>query len=214
MNRSTSIILFLLASLILVSCGGKVNEAKDAINNFKNISEAAETMAEEMKDANEEYEERRERGDTVAMHYEELAKYLPESVDDYEKSGDLDGGTTSMPGAGSFSNVSQVYKNENGDRLKISILDYNSAQMLFMTAMAAYASGFSVDTPKNMIKGLVISDDVKGWQELQKDRKESKSVVGITNRFYVEVEADNQQNTDFTNSVIENDININELARL
>ncbi len=202
----------LSVSFFIISCGGKVKEAKDAFSNLQNMAEAAETMADEMEEANEELQERRERGDTMAMHYEELAKFLPESVDDYNKSGDLDGGTTTMPGAGSFSSVSQRYENATGDHLKITILDYNAAQMMFMTAMAAYASGFSVDTPESMIKGLVINDDVKGWQELQKKRNEAKSVVGISKRFYMEVEADNQDNTDFTNSVIEDDIDIDKLA--
>ena len=209
-----SIILILFVSYTTMNCGGKVKETKDAFNNLKNMAEAAETMADEMEEANEELKERRERGDTMAMHYEELAKYLPESVDDYSKSGDLDGGTTTMPGAGSFSSVSQRYENAAGDHLEITILDYNAAQMMFMTAMAAYASGFSVDTPESMIKGLVVNDDVKGWQELQKKRNKAKSVVGISKRFYVEVEADNQSDTDFTNSIIEDEIDIDELASM
>ncbi len=205
---------FIGLSVMIYQCGGKVKETKDAFTNLKNISEAAETMAEEMEEANEAIEKRRESGDTIAMHYEELAKYLPESVDDYQKSGDLDGGTTSMPGTGSFSNVTQRYKNSDGDELKITILDYNAAQMMFMTTMAAYASGFSIDTPDSMIKGLEISDNIKGWQELEKKRKEAKSVVGIAQRFYVEVEADNQENTDFTNTVLKDEIDIFELAEL
>jgi len=213
-TRQTIHFLVVVLLLSLYSCGGKVKEAKDAYSNMKNLAKAAEEMGDEMEDANKKLEERRANGDTLAMHYEELAKYLPESVADYEKSGDLDGGTTTMPGAGSFSNVSQRYENTDGHSLKITILDYNAAQMMFMTAMAAYASGFSVDTPESFIKGLKISDDIKGWQELQKKRKEAKTVVGIANRFYVEVEADNQENTDFTNSIVKDEIDIDELASM
>ncbi len=200
--------------LTIASCGGKVKEAKDSLNNIKNLADAADNISKEMEEANEKLAERRDKGDTLALHYEDLAKYLPESVGDYQKVGDLDGGTTNMAGMGSFSNVSQNYENSDGHRLEINILDYNAAQMMFVTAMAAYASGFSVDTPENMMKGLEISDEIKGWQEFKKKSKKSTSVVGIANRFYVQVEADNQENTDFTNSVIEDDIEIDELASM
>ena len=214
MKTFYSVLFIFFFSLLLIRCGGKVKEAKDAYSNLKNLSNAAETMAKEMEEANDAMKDRRERGDTLAMHYEELAKYLPSAVGEYEKSGDLDGGTTNMSGAGSFSNVTQVYENSEGNRLKISILDYNAAQMMFMASMAAYASGFSIDTPESMIKGLEISDNIKGWQEFQKKSKQAKSVVGIANRFYVEVEAGNQEGTDFTNSVLKDEIDINELASM
>ena len=214
MKTFYSVLFIFFFSLLLIRCGGKVKEAKDAYSNLKNLSNAAETMAKEMEEANDAMKDRRERGDTLAMHYEELAKYLPSAVGEYGKSGDLDGGTTNMSGAGSFSNVTQVYENSEGNRLKISILDYNAAQMMFMASMAAYASGFSIDTPESMIKGLEISDNIKGWQEFQKKSKQAKSVVGIANRFYVEVEAGNQEGTDFTNSVLKDEIDINELASM
>jgi len=189
-----------LALATACSCE-RLQEAKQAVDNVKNLAEAAETMTEELKEAEERLEERKASGDTMAIHYEELAKFLPESFGGYEKSGELDGGTTTAPGMGSYSNVSQRYENGDGDQLSISITDYNAAYTLFTTVMGVYAAGFEMDNTREQLKGFELNDDVRGWTVYHKKDGDVELYAGVADRFHIAVEAENQDGIDMVMEV-------------
>ncbi len=212
--RLTIHTLALALIFTIFACGGKEKEAKQDAESPENMTEAIEDLNNEMEEIKEEMEERQASGDTEVLHYEELAKFLPDSFKGYKKSDDMDGGTTTIPGSGAFSSVSQQYENSNGDYVNVAIIDYFATQMMLTAAMAAYNTGMTIDTPDMLMKGFKISDDVKGWQQLEKDEKISHTIVSVANRFYVAVEADNQGNTDLTNSVVEDEIDLKKLASM
>ena len=209
-------IAFALSLLIMVnSCScERYEEAKSAVNAVKNLAENAESIQQSMEDANNRAEERKKRGDTVAIHYEELAEYLPDDFNGYEKDGDMDGGTTKTPGLGSYSNVEQKYLNANGDRLEVSIVDYNTAYAMYSTVMAAYAAGFEIDNTNEQIKGFEHSEDVKGWTILHKKDQMAEAYVGVSDRFYIMVKADNQEDIDLVLDVTTKKIPVDQLAKL
>ncbi len=216
MSTSIPTTLLLGCSMVFaISCScEKYNEAKDAISAVKNLKETAENVQESMDQANDRMEERRKKGDTLAIHYEELATYLPESFSGYEKSGDLEGGTTNTPGYGSYSNVMQRYINSDGNQVTINIVDYNAAAMMYSTIMAAYASGFEIDNTDQHIKGFELSQDVKGWTVYHKKSRRAEAYAGVADRFHISVEADEQDNIDMVKNVTTKSIPVEKLAKL
>lgn len=201
----------LLVFVASCSCD-RYDEAKNALNAVKNLAENADDIQESMDEANKRMEDRKKRGDTLAIHYEKLAEYLPESFAGYKKDGAIDGGTTTSPGLGSFSNVGQRYLNASGDEVEIDIVDYNTAFAMYSTIMAAYASGIEIDNTDERIKGFEYSDEIKGWTVLRKKDYVAEAYIGVNDRFHISVQADNQESTDFVIDVITKNMPVDRLA--
>lgn len=214
MKSFCSYFVVVFFGVLTTSCScEKYQEAKNAVNAVKNLKDS-ENIQESMEQANNRLEERKKRGDTLAIHYEQLAEYLPKSFKGYQPVGDMDGGTTKTPGLGSYSNVSQNYENSDGNRVRISIVDYNAAFGLYTTIMAAYISGFEIDNTNERIKGFNLSENVKGWTVLKKKSHEAEAYTGVSDRFHITVEADNQNDIDFVMEVSTKEISVDKLAKL
>lgn len=209
----TTSVIFLVAIATSCSCE-RYNEAKNAVKAVKNLAENTENIQESILEANDRMEERKERGDTLAVHYEQLAEYLPGSFAGYEKDGEMNGGTTKTPGLGSYSNVVQSYLDAEGNELEVSIVDYNTALAMYSTVMAVYASGFEIDNTNEHIKGFEHSEQVKGWTVLHKKNHKAEAYAGVSDRFHISVKADNQENTDLVMEVITNGIPLDQLVKL
>ena len=111
---STLISAFFFA---FASCtGGSADEKKNqAAEKPKNVFEAfgkiAGAMAGGATGVDEAVKVRRAKGDTLAMHYTELQKFLPTVLDGYTAK-EPDGSTVNMMGA-SYSNAEIRFKNGN-----------------------------------------------------------------------------------------------------
>ena len=213
MKSTIRFTVFFSLLVFVASCScDRYDEAKNALNAVKNLAENADDIQESMDEANKRMEDRKKRGDTIAIHYEKLAEYLPESFAGYKKDGDIDGGTTTSPGLGSFSNVGQRYLNADGDEVEIDIVDYNTAFAMYSTIMAAYASGIEIDNVDEQIKGFEYSDEIKGWTVLWKKDHVAEAYIGVSDRFHISVQADNQESTDFVIDVITQNMSVDRLA--
>ncbi len=191
-------LLLILVIITFYSCGDKAEEKKE-IDPKKNPLGAMMNMAKEMEENAKKQEERMAKGDSLkAIPYEELYKYLPESIDGYKK-GEPTGATMTMQGL-SYSSAEVAYKNDNGDRVKISIIDYSAAFSLYTMSTAMWGMGMSVDTPEEKGKSITVGD-MKGWESFKKKSKKASVVLGAGDRFLVAVDADKQENTDFVKSV-------------
>lgn len=206
--------IVLTTCIFLTSCGERMKEAKNTFNNIKNLAESAENIQEELEEQNEKLAERKANGDTIAMHYEELANYLPQSLDGYEPDGDLDGSTTKTPGMGSVSTVSQRFVNSDGDHLDITLVDYVGALSMYTSMLSVYASGFEVDNSDQHMKGFTINDDIKGWQVFHKKSGDVELNAGIAGRFMATIEADNQSSVDFAREILTDEMQVEKLAKM
>lgn len=211
MHRLT---ILLVCCFFLSACGEKMKEAKNTFNNFKNIAESAQNIQEEIRDQSEKLKERKERGDTVALHFEELSAYLPKDIDGYKLDGDLDGSTTKTPGLLSVSEVSQRYVNADGDRLEVKLVDYIGAFSVYTSMFSVYASGFEIDNSNEHLKGFTIDDDIKGWQVYKKKSKKAEINAGISGRFVVTIKADNQPSVEFAKEIMTDEMPIQKLAKM
>ncbi len=198
----------------LTACGEKAKEAQNAFNNLKNLAESAENMQEELEEQNEKLKERKARGDTIAMHYEELAEYLPKDMGAYQSEGDPEGSTSQAPGMGSVSAVSQRYVNENGDQVVVELVDYVGAFSMYTSMFSVYAAGFEVDNADEHLKGFTINENIKGWQIYHKKTKKAEVNAGIAGRFMLIVEADNQPSINFVKEIITEEMRMEELAKM
>lgn len=210
--KKQSLILVTTFSILLYACGGNEKNQDDNIDVEKNPLGAAMKMAENMQEQAEKMEKNKEeRKDVKVMHYEELMKYLPTEIEGYT-AGEPDGGTVEMQG-NSYSNASIDFKNENGERIKISILDYNAAMSMYGMATAMWSSGLKVDTKDELAQSFTINDNVSGWEIFKKKSKKASLALGISNRFVLSVEADNQENCDYIKTIAKN-MDIDKLAAL
>ena len=206
--------LFLLAfaTIVLIACGGEEKSQDDNIDVEKNPLGAAMKMAQNMQEKAEKMQKNmEERKDAKAMHYEELMKYLPNEIDGYTAE-EPDGGTVEMQGT-SYSNADITFKNEAGDRVKISLLDYNAALSMYSMATAMWSSGLKIDTKDELAQSFNINDQISGWETFKKKTGKASVVLGINDRFMLTVEADKQENCDNVKSIAKS-MDLDKLASL
>lgn len=214
MKKSILLAFPFCLAMAMTSCGGKAEEEKtEDIKATDNPIEALENMANESQDAQDEAQKkiaaRKAKGDTLAMPYEDLMKYLPEKIDGYTK-GEPDGASINMPGS-SYSTAEAEYTNDKGERVKVTIVDYNQAYGLYSGLTAMWA--FSVDTPEEKSQGVKFDNNIGGWEQFQKKSGDATITLGVGYRFWVQVEADAQKDTEGVKSIAKM-INLDKLASL
>lgn len=212
MKKHLLIALPLSLSLFISACGGKADEVKEdekADNPLEALENYAEESQQAQNDAEKKIAERKAKGDTLAMPYEDLMKYLPEEIDGYKK-GEPDGASINMPGS-SYSTANADYTNDKGESVKITIVDYNQAYAMYSGLTAMWA--FSVDTPEEKSQGVKIDDKVAGWEQFRKKSGDAVITLGVGYRFWVQVEADNQKDTEWVKTVAKS-IDLDKLAAM
>ncbi|HRN43078.1 MAG TPA: hypothetical protein PK649_13550, partial [Vicingus sp.] len=143
-------------------------------------------------------EKQKNRENASAMHYEELMKYLPESIEGYEKN-EPKGESVEM-GEMSFSSAEVRFKNQQ-DEIKITLLDYNAALSMYSMATAMWSTGFKIDNSKEKSQSVKLTDEITGWETILKKSKDASLILGINDRFLLTIEAENQENTDLLKEI-------------
>jgi len=189
-------IIALLCVAALVCCKSKNNKI-DTLGELKEATEKASTAMEKSKDR---WEERKQKGDTIAIPYKDLQAYLPE-ISGYTKDGEPSGEQTNMPGMGSWSNAKQRYK--DGDKeVDITITDYNGAQGAFSGVTALYMMGYSSenDTKKESTVDMGMKD-VVGYETIYKKEPRSHLVVIAADRFFIELDCEGNNDESFLKGI-------------
>ncbi len=210
MKRTSILGVALCFFIALSSCGEKAQEMKDAMDAVKNLSENADEMQKKNADVSKRREERKAKGDTLAIHYKELQAFLPASINGYT-SEEPSGESINMAGA-SYSTAKRRYTSANGGEVEVEILDYNQNPGLYELVTAMWAMGFSTDNDNESTKTF----DPKlpysaGIEHLYKKDKRSELTYAIGGRFVINVKANNQTSNDFTKSVA-NSMRLNDLS--
>ena len=198
--------------LLVVSCGEEASELKQAISNMESIAESAKDMESEMNVLEKRREERRKRGDTLAMKAEELMKYLPENIKDYT-SGKPSYESTDMPGM-SFTQVRRQYTSANGKTVSISLTDYNSSEMGWMGASAIFQIKFKTENDQEMQQTFETKNQfVNGHERYDKTNKNVTVSYGIGGRFFLTIDAEDQSSTDWAKGIASS-MNLDKLSKL
>jgi hypothetical protein len=199
MKKIAHITLSVLITCSLAACGGKSEDLKEEeVEKADNPLEALQNMAEEtnnaQKEADKKIADRRAKGDTLALHYEELMKYLPGDIAGYKR-GEPDGASMNQPGS-SFSSANVTYTNDKNEEIRVTIIDYNQAYGIYTAATAMWAMGITVDTPEEKSQGLKFDNGIGGWEQFQKKSGNTVVTLGVGYRFWVQVEAEAQKDTE------------------
>lgn len=218
MNKLKFAAYLVAGAMLFSACGGSDEEEYEEekgpdniLEAFSNLKEAGEKMEEKLKESEEKMEKRRESGDTLAMHYEELMKYLPEEIDGYTRE-EPTGGSVNYMNV-SYSNAEAKYTKDNGDYIKVSLVDYNMAYGLYQGATAMWATGMSIDNTEEKANGIKLGDDIAGWEVYRKKAHNATLTLGLGARFLLGVEANNQDGTEFVKDVAKS-MQLNDLAAM
>lgn len=215
MNTISKLTFSAAMAFALMSCGS--NDKQNDSTNANNVSAAVTVAGSQnaiqtgINNANEKMKERRAKGDTLAMPYADLQKYLPSSVDGY-KAETPNGASVNMMKM-SYSTAEVRFKKDNGDWVKVTIIDYNQAYNMYASATALWASGMSIDSPDEKASGIKPDNTTGGWQVYKKKTKDATVTLGVDYRFWVQVEANNQDNADKMLSIAKS-IDLAKLASL
>lgn len=202
----------LAVGLLISGCGAneKVNEMQQTYNNVQSMAEAGEKMDEAQKHLEARAEERRKRGDTLAMSYQDLQKYLPAQVQGYTAQ-EPEGQSTNVPGM-SFSTANRNYTNTQGETVTVTVIDYVAAAGM-LNAYAAYSqAGFSMEDNHGYTRGF--STDIEysgGWEKYDKDSKAAEVHYVLGGRFLVSIETPNKPDTKFAKDIASS-MSLKELA--
>lgn len=196
----TKIMLSIACAVVLSSCGGKVDEAKQAMDNLESIAKSGDQMQATQDAATKRREERRAKGDTLAIPYAELQKLLPADLSGYTAK-DPEGSNTDMPGY-SMGQASRSYEKPDGSYVKITLTDWNASEAGWAGASAMFSMKIRVDN-SNETSGTIQTDDplVNGMEHYGKQDKQASVTYAIGARFLLMVEANNQTGTDMVKQV-------------
>ncbi len=211
-NLKTLLLTFPI--ILFTACGGNDEpKEEDNIDIEKNPLGALVKMSENMKENAEKMEKNmEERKNAKAIHYEELMKYLPGSIEGYSLKGDPKGASMDMSEM-SYSSAEAKYINDGGDKINISLLDYNAAYSMYSMATAMWASGFKIDTSEEYAQSINLGDNINGWESYKKKRNRASLILGLGDRFLLTIEGNNQENCDFFKEIAKS-MDIDELANM
>ncbi|KXK57030.1 MAG: hypothetical protein UZ07_CHB004001062 [Chlorobi bacterium OLB7] len=118
----------LLAGAMIAGCGEKAKEISEAMKTVQEMPKIAENLEQSQNEMEKFMAERAAKGDTVAMPYAELQKFLPTAIDGYKLEGEPSGSQQSM-GAFSMSMAEQNWASTSGDtnnpaRIHVILSDY------------------------------------------------------------------------------------------
>jgi hypothetical protein len=188
-----------LSSLLLTGCGGNdaddTNAAQEESQGVTDMEQAAsETSAAtpELAEAESFYKERVAKGDTIAMPYEELQKYMP-TISGYTADGAPSGASQTM-GAFSMSTADQHWTETGGDpnakkRIHVTLVDFGGTQMAYATMAAPMMMQVRSEDAHRRIrydKGSIPTSYV--IEELDKDNNTGKVTTVTRYRYLITVE--------------------------
>ena len=203
------LVVAIVPALLLFACKDK-NEpdikVKDGKVSVTDAAKVAKKMGDEVEKAKDRWEERRAKGDTLAMPYKELQAFLPD-ISGYTKKGGPRGSQMNMPGMGSWSETEQRY--ENGDKkIRLKIIDYNASQMGFLGVTAAFRMGFSSEDDNKRTGSVDLGlPGVAAYETVYKQREDAELVAVAGDRFYIEAKLDGSNDIDELKTVVKSVIN-------
>lgn len=207
-------------SLALWGCGSKpekqeIEESEEVgiTNVIDKVQDMAKAAEQSQKNANCKLEERIKRGDTLAIHYSELAKFLPNEIDGFRVEGEPEGETGNALGV-SISSARKKYV-KGADYINIELSDYNSGSNAAQTTLSMFSITAEISMENNEVKqtGFKQGEEIKGSLIYDKGRRIAELSAVIGGRFLVKMEANNQKDAEKLKEYFQK-LPLNQLAAL
>lgn len=187
------VISTITAGLVLSACGGEMQEAAEGLNNLQKIAESADDMQKSADIAQKRIDERRAKGDTLAIPYEQLGAYL---VDASGMTAEPFSGESMNTVMGSWSNAKRTYTS-GGKTFNVELSDYNGAAGGYAAATAIFALNMSSDSPEKKTGTFQTGDPmINGYAEYYKKEQRASVTWGIGSRFILVINAEGVSNAD------------------
>lgn len=197
-------IVFFGVAFLISGCGEENSNKQDV--NLLNGAKAMDAIDESSK----RIQERIERGDTLALSYKELEKFLPE-ISGFVKEGGASGNQMNVPGLGSWSQTEQNYSNQDR-RIQISMADYNGSTSAFMGATALYNMGYTQEDDYK--KSGSVDMNIKGvvaYETIYKQEQRAEMTLIVVDRFLVQINAEGTNDIEILKKVAAS-INLDKLT--
>jgi hypothetical protein len=193
MKKITTLLLA-LPIVLFTACGNdepeeeNIDIEKNPLGALMQMSENLEEQAEKMEEQLEKMEERK---DAKAIDYEKLIELLPTSIDGYTAD-EPSGENIEMTGM-SYASAEVSFKDEENNKIHVTILDYNAAMPMFTMATAMWSSGLKINTTEELAQSIKFNKEISGWETLNKKNGDASLILGIGSRFLVTIEGDKQE---------------------
>ncbi len=193
MIRPTVAVVIVLG---VVGCGKKADEAQNAMSAVAAAAGAAPKLEEGMKEAEQFQKDRVAKGDTVAMSYTEIQKFLPASVDGYTARGTPKGSQQAMGGF-SMSQAEQTWVKDpaaqgSTPEIQVTVIDFGGTQQGYAMMAAPMMMGFSQEDDRRKVGSVKMDVPYTGgWGEFDKESKDAKITAITRYRYVITIEARN-----------------------
>lgn len=179
-------VLGLIVGAGLVGCGEKAQEVRNATNALQAVAQAGGSMADTQKEAEKFYNERRARGDTVAMAYSELQTFLPSPPSDYTAV-EAPGGSSQSMGVFSMSQTEQTFTKPAGadgsvPTIEVSIVDFGGTQAAYGMMALPMMMNLSQEDARHRMKTIKVSTP-HTWGTEEYNKEDHTSKVSLVTRF-------------------------------
>lgn len=201
-----------LASLSLAACSKcskDAQELNEAQQLLQQIPEATKNIQDQANLAQNLRNERIKRGDTLAMNYKDLMNFMPKEISGYKL--ETPQGESLNFGEMSYSQTTYNFTSPNGS-VEIILADYNRVAELY-TSMTLWTTGISVENEQGYQKTYNPNiPNTVGYEQYDKSSKTANVMFAVAGRFFINVKAENQANTEFAKKVASM-VNVAELAK-
>jgi outer membrane murein-binding lipoprotein Lpp len=207
-------LLLLAASPVLflaVTGCEQAQKTQEAYSNLSKLKDAGEKLEANMDAAKERRAERVKNGDTLALPYKDLEKYLPTEVSGYtaaEPSGQ------SMKTAGmAFSTAERKFTRDSVE-VTVKLMDYNGANQLYQGVAAMASLGLESEDDESLIRTTSLAQDgVKGTETFHKKTGEADVTLVVGDRFTVTVSGTHQKDLSQVEAVAKS-LDLDAMAKL
>ena len=189
MTQVKTYCLAITSFILFWSCSSKETTIteKDGKVKVNNIIGASEKMKENFNTYQNKKEERIKKGDTLSIHYAELAKYLPE-IAGYVKKGEPKGEMVNMAMYGGWSQTKQTYKGAGG-QIQVQLTDFNQSPQSFGMQFAVFGTSMQIENDREKSGTFDTGiPDVKGFEKLIKKSGRVTLMYAISDRFFLQID--------------------------
>lgn len=199
----------IIIGFVLTGCGGKVDEASQAMKNLETMAESAKDVESTQNVIDKRREERRAKGDTIAMPTDQLKGYLPNDIAGY-KAGEPETSSTEMQGM-SFAQATRTYTREDGSTIRVQLTDYNGSALGYAGMAFVFSLKMRNDNAQETSGTFQTGNPmINGFEKFDKVSKNSTLTYGLGGRFILNIDAE-KQDIAFAHSVGEK-VDLNKLA--
>ena len=183
-------------ALVVAGCGKKADEAQDAMSAVAAAAGAAPKLEAGMKEAEQFQKDRVAKGDTVAMPYTEIQKFLPASIDGFTARGEPEGSQQAMGGF-SMSQAEQTWVKDptaqgSPPEIHVTVIDFGGTQQGYAMMAAPMMMGFSQEDARRRVGSVKMGVPYTGgWEEFDKESKDAKITAITRYRYVITVESRN-----------------------